>query len=141
MRREANRYVKYFLKALFITLGIIATLFMICFGIVLGPRFCYMKSEYVTAGVIRDTDRFVTEHPHQWPKSWRDLGVEDFSQYTDFRFDLTPEMIARDPELIYSAIQPQCHQYRTYPHAKTQLKALSDKLLNEQPKESTDSLD
>ncbi|CAN5893546.1 hypothetical protein BH11VER1_BH11VER1_01460 [soil metagenome] len=69
-----------------------------------GARLYYMKSEYATAGVIDDTDRFVTEHPGQWPHSWADLGGGDYSQYPDYRFDLTPEMIIQDRQLIYTAI-------------------------------------
>lgn len=95
---------------------------------VLAPKVYYMKSEYVTADVIRAADRFVTENPKKWPQSWQDLGGVNLSQYTDFRFDLTPEMFLRDRQLIYSAIQPKCHQYRTYPHARAQLDRLYDKL-------------
>lgn len=105
---------------------------MLCFvggvAYILGPKFYYMKREYVTADVIRAADRFVTEHPKKWPQSGQDLGGEDPSRYTDFRFELTPEMIIHDRQLIYSAIQPKCHQYRTYPHARAQLDDLYEKL-------------
>lgn len=102
----------------------------IAFGLalMLGPKFYHMKSEYVTADVIGAVDRFVTEHPGQWPRSWQDLGGEDASRHTDFRFDLTAERIVEDRQLIYRAIQPKSHRYRTYPHAKARLDALYEKL-------------
>ena len=92
------------------------------------PKLHSMKSEYVTADVIRAADRFVTAHPGRWPQSWQDLGGEDLSRYTDFRFDLKRRMIVRDRQLIYGAIQPKGHRYRTYPHAREQLDALYEKL-------------
>lgn len=115
-------------KALLLGIAAITILIVGSVGYVLGPKLYYMKSEYVTADVIRAADRFVTEHPKKWPQSWQDLGGEDLSRYTDFRFDITPEMIVRDRQWIYSAIQPKCHQYRTYPHARAQLDRLYDKL-------------
>lgn len=93
-----------------------------------GPKFYWMKSEYITAGVIQSADEYVTQHPGQWPKSWSDLGGEDLSRHTEFRFDLTPEQIVLDRELIYTAIQPRSRKYRTYPHARRQLDALYKKL-------------
>jgi hypothetical protein len=116
------------LKAFFLFLS--AALLLLLGSIVfsLGPKLYYMKSEYVTADVISAVDRFVTEHPRKWPQSWQDIGSEDLSRHTDFRFDLTPDMILRDRQLIYSAIQPKCHQYRTYPHARAQLDGLYEKL-------------
>jgi hypothetical protein len=115
-------------KALSLGIAAIVILIVGSVGYAIGPKLYYMKSEYVTADVIRAADRFVTEHPKKWPRSWQDLGGKDLSQYTDFRFDLTPDMILRDRQLIYSAIQPKCHQYRTYPHARAQLDALYEKL-------------
>ena len=35
----------------------------------LAPKLRNMKSEYVTADVIRNTDIFITEHHGQWPRS------------------------------------------------------------------------
>ena len=98
---------------------------------IIGPQLYNMKSEYATAEVIRETDKFVTDHPKQWPHSWSELGGEDYSQYTDFRFDLTWDMIVHNRELIYTAIQPKCHQYRTYPHAREHLGQLYEKLAKE----------
>lgn len=115
-------------KAILLGITIIVILGLAGVGYAIGPKLYYMKSEYVTADVIRAADRFVTEHPKKWPQSWQDLGGEDLSRYTDFRFDLTPEMIVRDRQLIYSAIQPKCHQYRTSPHARAQLDGLYKKL-------------
>jgi hypothetical protein len=115
-------------KALLFGIAAIAILIVGSVGYVLGPKLYYMNSEYVTADVIRAADRFVTEHPRKWPRSWQDLGGQDLSRHTDFRFDLTPEMIVRDRQLIYTAIQPKCHQYRTYPHARAQLDRLHEKL-------------
>ncbi len=115
-------------KALLLCLSGILIFIAVSVGSALGPKLYYMKSEYVTASVIAAADRFVGEHPKKWPKSWQDLGSEDLSRYTEFRFDLTPELIARDRQLIYSAIQPKCHRYRTYPHARVQLDALYERL-------------
>jgi hypothetical protein len=97
----------------------------------IGPKLYYMKSEYVTAHVIRAADLYISQHPQEWPKSWQELGLDDYSQYTEFRFDLTPEAILQDQQLIYSAIQPRCRQYRTYPHARRQLDELYRKLASE----------
>ena len=115
-------------KALLIGVAAVVLWFVGGVAYVLGPKLYYMKSEYVTADVIRAADRFVAEHPKKWPHSWQDLGGEDLSRYTDFRFDLTPEMITHDRQLIYSAIRPKCHQYRTYPHARAQLDEIYEKL-------------
>ena len=115
-------------KALLRCVAVIGILFVGSIACVLGPKLYRMKSEYVTADVIRAASRFVTEHSGQWPRSWKDLGGEDLSRYTDFRFDLTVQMLIHDRQLIYSAIQPRCHRYRTYPHARAQLDGLYEKL-------------
>ena len=98
----------------------------------LGPKLYYMKSEYVTANAISATEHFVSAHPGEWPHSWKDIGEQDLSAYTDMRFDLTVPAILNDKELIYSAIQPKCHRYRTYPHAKAQLDQLFEKIASVQ---------
>lgn len=117
-----------FVKTLLLgTAGTIAIIF-VAMGYHLGPKFYYMKSEYVTADVIRAADSFVTQNPKKWPKTWQDLGGEDLSRYTDFRFDLTTEAIVNNRQLIYTAIQPQCHRYRTYPHSRALLDTLYEKL-------------
>jgi hypothetical protein len=104
----------------------------------LGPKLYWMKSEYVTAGVISAADRYVAEHPQQWPSSWQDLGEGDQSRYTEFRFDLTTDRILQNRELIYTAIQPRSRKYRTYPHARRQLDELYRKLAEEpRPNEPT----
>ncbi len=108
----------------------IALCIAIGLAFILGPKLYHMKSEYVTADVIGAADRFVTEHPGQWPESWQELGGEDLSHHTDFRFDLTAEMILQDRKLIYRAIQAKGHGYRTYPHAKSQLDAIYEKLVS-----------
>ena len=86
------------------------------------PKISNLKSEYTTARVIRDLEAFVTLHPGEWPKSWRDLGDgTDRSKHTIFRFDLTHEAVMRQPVLIYEAVTPIHKVYHTYPHAKSQL--------------------
>ena len=49
------------------------------------PRLWNMKAEYVTAGVIRDTEEYVVRSQGRWPQSWADLG-EDRSRYTTIDF-------------------------------------------------------
>jgi hypothetical protein len=110
------------LKTVLICFAAVVVFFVGSFVYVLAPKLYYMKSEYVTADVIRDTDRFVSAHPGEWPHSWHDIGGVDLSRYTDMRFNLTTQEIISNKSLIYTAIQPKCHQYRTYPHARAQLR-------------------
>lgn len=116
------------IKALLCGVAVIGLLLAGSVVYLFGTKFYYMKSEYITADVILAADRFVSDHPGQWPRSWQDLGSEDLSKYTDVRFDLTADMLIHDRQLIYSAIQPKCHQYRTYPHARENLDRLYRKL-------------
>ena len=87
-----------------------------------------MKSEYVTAGVISQLDKYV-EDTGQWPKSWKDLGeAEETAAYTKFRFDLSVEAIRINPELIYESVTPLSGKYYTYPHARRDLENVLKKL-------------
>ena len=110
-----NRLGDIFRKA-FLFLGIVA---LLCVGLcawAIGPRLWYVSSEYRTAGVIQATDDHVTAHPGRWPRSWADLGLTDQSSSTRVRFDLTPEEVVANRELIYKAILPVAGHYYTYPH-------------------------
>jgi hypothetical protein len=98
-------------------------------ALALAPKLINMKSEYVTAGVIRDTHAFVKTHQGQWPTSWSDLGSEDFSSYTRMRFDLDP--LSATKEQVMSAISPQSGKYLTYPHAEADLEALFEELMKQ----------
>jgi len=95
----------------------------------LGPKLANMKSEYVTARVIRDTHAFVKKTHGQWPRSWADLGSEDLSSYTRMRFDIDPATATRED--ILSAISPKSGRYLTYPHAGNGLARLFEELENQ----------
>ncbi len=87
-----------------------------------GPKLLNMKSEYVTADVIRDTRAFVAKTRGQWPRSWQDLGSDDLSSHTHMTFDIDPATATRED--ILSAIAPRSGRYLTYPHAEDDLAAL-----------------
>jgi len=88
----------------------------------LGTRFLNMKSEYVTAGVIRNTNAFVEDTGGQWPRSWTDLKMDDMSAYTRMNFDIDPTTATK--EEIMSSIRPQSDMYITYPNAEDDLERL-----------------
>ena len=123
-KNRLGRIVKY----AFLSLGVVALLFAGLCAWAIGPRLWYVSSEYGTAGVIQATDDYVTAHPGRWPRSWADLGLADQSSSTHFRFDLTPEEIVADRDLIYKAILPIAGHYYTYPHAREKLDAVYEKL-------------
>ena len=81
-----------------------------------------MKSEYVTAGVIKTVTAYVQKNPGKWPRCWNDLGGTDHSQYTRMNFSLNPATATR--EEILSSILPNSDKYMTYPHAKKQMEKL-----------------
>lgn len=119
-----------FLVVAFVVAGVISW--------ALYPQISNLKSEYTTASVIRDLDAFVTAHPGEWPNSWRDLGDGlDRSSYTKFRFDLSPDAVLRQPELIYEAVRPIRGVYHTYPHAKSQLDEVLRKMQQKSSLERT----
>ena len=90
------------------------------------PKLINMKSEYVTAGVIRDTYEFVKENQGQWPNSWSDIGSQDFSSHTRMSFHIDPSSATK--EQVMSAISPQSGKYLTYPHAKADLESLFEEM-------------
>ena len=57
------------LKTVLICVAAVVIFFVGSLLFVLAPKLYYMKSEYVTADVIRATDRFVSSHPGEWPHS------------------------------------------------------------------------
>jgi len=111
---------------------IVSCLALACMAVLawaLGPKLANMKSEYVTARVIRDTHAFVKKTHGQWPRSWADLGSEDLSSYTRMRFDIDPATATRED--ILSAISPKSGRYLTYPHAGNGLARLFEELENQ----------
>ena len=97
--------------------------------VALWPKFSNMKAEYVTAGVIRDTGRFIKKTDGQWPRSWADLG-EDYSRFTDFNFSLDPAKATKDD--VLGSINPKSGRYYTYPHSKEDLEAVYNELRSHQ---------
>ncbi len=85
------------------------------------PRLWNMTAEYVTAGVIRDTEEYVVRSQGRWPKSWADLG-EDRSRYTTINFAVDPDSSSKAD--VASAIRPVSGRFLTYPHADRDLERL-----------------
>jgi hypothetical protein len=85
------------------------------------PRLWNMKAEYVTAGVIRDTEEYVVRSNGRWPQSWADLG-EDRSRYTNINFAIDPDSSSKAD--VGRAIRPVSGKFLTYPHADRDLERL-----------------
>ena len=116
---------KTFKRVLIIVLGLVIAC-MVLIALAIGPKLINMKSEYMTAGVIRDTQEFVEKTKGEWPSSWQDLGNHDFTSCTRMNFDVNPALATKQD--VMSAISPQSGKYLTYPHAEAQLKALFKEL-------------
>ena len=108
-----------------IAIGCVLVALVGCVVVALWPKVSNMKSEYVTAGVIRDTGLFITKTDGQWPRSWADLG-EDRSRCTDLNFSLDPVKATKDD--VLGAIKPKSGRYYTYPHSKEDLEAVYNEL-------------
>ena len=74
-----------------IAAGCIVVVLAVLVVVALWPKFSNMKSEYVTADVIRDTELFLKKTDGKWPRSWADLGG-DYSEFTDVNFSLDPSL-------------------------------------------------
>lgn len=84
-----------------------------------------LASEYATADVIREVQRFVESHNGEWPRSWTDISSSDFDRkYVRVSFSVSAEELITDPQLIYTVIVPVSGVYYTYPHAERQLREL-----------------
>jgi hypothetical protein len=89
-----------------------------------------LKSEYVTADVIRDVEQFVKLQNGRWPRSWDELpGAVDARNYARIDFNASTQDLIADRHRIYTAITPMSREYRTYPHAERQLDQLRDTLV------------
>jgi len=84
-------------------------------------KFYNMKSEYVTAAVIRKTADFIRVH-QKWPSSWAELGDGDLSKYT--HFDFTVKLHESDRYVIMRSINTRRGIWKTYPHYSDNMLAL-----------------
>ncbi len=97
-----------------------------------------VKSEYVTASVIRAVRAYVHEHDGQWPTSWSDLTErDDVTRYAVVRFDISSDDILKDRNLIYDAIRPASGDFRTYPRARQDLDRLYETIAKAKAKQAT----
>jgi len=88
-----------------------------------------LKSEYMTAQVIRDVTQYVRSHKGDWPRSWADIPQSEYArQYVKLKFDVDPDELVASPNLIQTTIVPMSGEYNTYPHAERQLNELRDEL-------------
>ena len=115
---------KIILRSL-IAIGCVLVVLVLLVVAALWPTFSNMKSEYVTADVIRDTEHFIKKTDGRWPRSWADLGG-DCSEFTDVNFSLDPSKATKDD--VLKAIKPKSGRYYTYPDSKEDLEAVYDEL-------------
>jgi hypothetical protein len=119
---------KIFLRIL-IAIGCIFAVLVLVVVASLWPKLSNMKSEYVTAGVIRYIGTFIERTGGQWPRSWTDLG-KDYSEFTDVNFSLDPSTATKDD--VLGAVKPKSGRYYTYPHSKEDLLSVYDELKKHQ---------
>ena len=106
---------------------VIAWLGSLAAAFVLGLSWCVimnLKSEYVTADVIRLITEYVESNDGQWPQSWADIGRQDARSLTYVNWSLDPQTADRHD--IMTSIEPITDIYYVYPHAQSDLRRLYD---------------
>jgi len=84
-----------------------------------------MKSEYRTAGVIRELDGHVKSHRGEWPGSAAEFGGQRPEEAgVQIDFSMTSERILEDPRLLREAVRPESRRFYTYPHYERDLERL-----------------
>ena len=82
-----------------------------------------MKSEYVTASIIRSVNNFVSAN-RKWPALPSDVSKTDFHEYANMDFNV--DVYTSDENRILHSINTQSGIWKTYPHYKMDMEGLRD---------------
>lgn len=87
--------------------------------------FFQIRSEYMTAQVLRNIQLYLKQNDGRWPKSPRDIGSEQYDlSYVHVNYDITAEELIKNPKFMKTSITTYSGKFYVYPHYESDLNEL-----------------